>query len=80
MKKRTRYVIKTILLLVLFCFCLSFMKTAVDSFICEPDLPGLICSIPLVYASYKCISEITASVLYIKIIDFSEDENNADSK
>lgn len=83
MKKRTRCVIKTIFLLVLFCFCLSFMKTAVDLFICEPDLIGLTCAIPLVYVSYKCIIEIAKNAFYIKFIDFLEDgkdEQSTDKK
>lgn len=83
MKKKIQYRIKIVLLLILWCFCSSFMETAVNSFICEPDLIGLTCAIPLVYASYKCIVEIAKNAFYIKFIDFLEDgkdEQSADKK
>lgn len=79
MKKRSRYVINIILLLILWCFCSSFMETAVNSFICEPDLIGLTCAIPLVYASYKCIIEIVKNAFCIKFVDFFEDGKNEQS-
>lgn len=79
MKNRSRYVIKLILLLVLWCFCSSFMETAVNMFVDYPDLIGLTCAIPLVYASYKCIIEIVKNAFYIKFIDFLEDEKDAQS-
>lgn len=83
MKKKIQYRIKIVLLLILWCFCSSFMETAVNMFVDYPDLIGLTCAIPLVYASYKCITEIVKNAFYIKFIDFLEDgkhEQSTDKK
>lgn len=51
MKKKTQCKIKIVLLLILWCFCASFMETSVEYFISEPSLINFTCAVPLVYAS-----------------------------
>ena len=77
MKKKTQYKIKIVLLLILWCFCASFMETSVEYFISEPSLINFACAVPLVYASFKCILAITRTALLIKIIDYSEEKKDA---
>ena len=77
MKKKTQYKIKIVLMLILWCFCASFMETSVEFFISEPSLINFTCAVPLVYASFKCILEITRNALLIKILDYSEEKKDA---
>lgn len=72
---RKYYVVKIILLLILWCFCSSFMETCVNRFVYNPDIFGFVASIPLIYSCYKCIVSIVNNAFIIKIFDYSEKEN-----
>lgn len=69
------YIAKIILLLILWCFCSSFMETCVNSFFSHPDVVVFIASLPLIYASYKCIVSIVDTAIIVKIFEYSEKEN-----
>lgn len=69
------YIAKIVLLLILWCLCNSFMQTCVNSFFSCPDVVRFVTSIPLIYASYKCIVSIVDTAIIIKIFDYSEVEN-----
>ena len=62
--------------MILFCFCNSFMNVAINSFIANPDLIGLTCVIPLMFATYKCITGLMSIVLELKIRDCKEGQND----
>ena len=75
MKSRKIYVFKIVLYLILFCFCNSFMSVAINSFISAPNLIGLGCVIPLMFAPYKCITGLTRTTLELEIRDYEEKQN-----
>lgn len=75
MKKRWTYILKIILYLILFCFCDSFMNVAINSFISDPNLIGLTCVIPLVFATYKNITGLVGTALELRIHDYEEGQN-----
>lgn len=70
------YIAKIIFLLILWSFCSSFMETCVNSFVYNPDIPRFVSSLPLIYASYKCIIEIVKNAFIIKVFEFAEKEND----
>lgn len=74
-RSKKYYIAKIILLLILWCFCSSFMQVCVNSFFSNPGIIRFISSLPLIYASYKCIVSIVYTAIIIKLFDCSEKEN-----
>lgn len=75
MKSRRIYMLKIVSYLILFCFCDSFMNVAINSFVSVPNLVGLACVIPLVFATYKSITGLVGTALELKIHDYKEKQN-----
>lgn len=75
MKSRRIYSFKILFYLILFCFCSSLMNFAISSFLSNPNLIGLGCVIPFVFATYKCITGLTRTTLELEIRDYEEKQN-----